>query len=454
MTAVTAEVMPTAQETAARVRAGEISTVEATAAALERVRSREPEVNAFTVVMEEEALAEAAALQKNPRLKQMPLAGVPVTIKDNTNVAGQPTRNGTAASPDGPALADDELVRRLRAAGCVVIGKTMVSEGCLWPFAEGDFGIARNPWNLDHTPGGSSAGAAAALAAGMGPLALGADGLGSIRIPSAWSGVFGLKPGRGLLPPVEAVGDWFGLSQWGPMATTVTDAALMLDALTATSTYGSIEAPTRPLKIALSLTPPATGVRLDREIRAAVEASADALRAQGHTIHVIDPPYQQRLVVALMTRWLASAAEDARADDWSKLSKRIRDMAGVGAWVSRRRLVKEQAAAGWRRRMGTWMAAEGIDAIMMPSTARTAPRVGRFKDKSYIVTMLGSTMLAPYAAAWNLAGFPAASVPAGLSLAGMPIGVQLVSAPGRESTILSIARQLEQVRPWPRHAPD
>src|SRR5579859_3533729 len=209
------------------VRRRKVSPVELIQAQLDRIEAIEPQINAFRVVRSEAALREAAELARRP-LADLPLAGVPVAIKDNVAVAGEPTRLGSAATSGVPAAADDKLVARLRAAGCVIIGKTQLPELAIWPFTEPvAFGPTRNPWDQGRTAGGSTGGGAAAVVAGMAALALGSDGGGSIRIPAACCGAFGFKPGRGLVPVAGGgPAHWFGLTEFGPIARTVGDAAM------------------------------------------------------------------------------------------------------------------------------------------------------------------------------------------------------------------------------------
>ena len=208
------------------VRGRTISAVDATKACLERIERLDSKLHAFHVVRAEKALAEAASVDDRRDLSDLPLAGVPVSIKDNFNVAGEPTRVGSRATSDAPAKADDVAVRRLKDAGAVVIGKTTLPEMAIFGFTETAFAITRNPWNPQRSPGGSSGGAGVAVATGMSPLALGSDGLGSIRIPATFCGVFALKPTRGRLPLMGDLAEhWFSLSVSAPTAATVGDAA-------------------------------------------------------------------------------------------------------------------------------------------------------------------------------------------------------------------------------------
>ena len=213
----------TALELAERVHVRDVSPVDVVRAHLERIGGLDARVGAFQLVRGDAAIAEADLLSRRSDLGDLPLAGVPVGIKDNVAVSGEPTRNGSLATAGAGAADDHEVVTRLRAAGAIVIGKTKVPELCAWASTDGAFGIARNPWNLDRTPGGSSGGSAAAVAAAMVPVAHGSDGGGSIRIPSAACGVVGIKPGIGVVPGAAGKTGWYGLSSNGPLTTTVDD---------------------------------------------------------------------------------------------------------------------------------------------------------------------------------------------------------------------------------------
>src|SRR6202011_478341 len=218
-----------ASEQARLLAAGAITAPALLELYLQRIKLLDNKIRAYRVVLEESARVEAAAAQR--RLDsgdRRPLLGVPVAIKDDVDVAGEVTTMGTSAH--GPPKDEDaEVVRRLRAAGAVILGKTMVPELCIWPFTESlTFGATRNPWDVDRTPGGSSGGSAAAVAAGLAAVALGSDGGGSIRIPSTWCGLYGIKPQRDRVPLAPHHGAWNGLSANGPIARTVADAALFL----------------------------------------------------------------------------------------------------------------------------------------------------------------------------------------------------------------------------------
>jgi amidase len=407
-------------------------------------------VHAFQLVRTEEVRAEALALAERPDLAELPLAGVPVAIKDNVDLAGAPTRNGSAATPAEAAAADGEPVRRLRAAGAMLIGKTTVPELCLWPFTESQaFGATRSPWNLDHTPGGSSGGSAAALAAAMAPLALAADGGGSIRMPASNCGLVGIKPGPGVVPGPEAVSSWSGMSEFGPLATTVADLGLLLDVLAGTTAYRAVQAPERRLRI--GVTAKAVGVRADPEVRAALDATAAALRDAGHLVADADPPWRNGDAAPFLHRVFLGCAEDADGLDRAALEPRTRAEARVGRLLRRARPAPGGPPARVLARFQAWF--QEHDVLLTPTLAAPPLRVGAYQRKGLSRTVLGLTAYMPYAPPLNLVGFPAASVPAGSSRDGLPIGVQLAAARGGEALLLSLARQLETLRPWPRQAP-
>lgn len=443
-----------ATEIAELVRSGRLKPTEVVADHLRQVDRLEPTLHALLSQRPERATAEAAELEKRKDLKELPLAGVPVTIKDSVDVAGEPTRVGSLATSEAPRQNDDELVRRLRQAGCVVIGKTNQPELGIWHFTQSNLGVTRNPWNLDSTPGGSSGGAATSVTSAMVPIAQGSDGGGSIRIPAAFCGVFGIKPGPGLVPLAGGLTEhWFGMTQWGPLTTSVSDAALMLDILAGTTSFRDVEAPSRPLRLALSTRPPATGVRLNREVRLAVEASADALRQSGHTITITDPPYSPEFPLYFLHRFFAGIATEV--DDLqlpiSALEPRTQRMVRIGRYLNRYHPVPRDGVERPLGQFMTWF--QDYDALVTPTTAQPlAPAMG-WDGKGWLATLFAGTNQVPFTQAWNVLNLPAASVPAGLTHDGSPIGVQRIARRGGEELLLSLASQLEELRPWPRHAP-
>src|SRR5215204_4265207 len=419
----------TAVGIAAAVRSGQVSPVEVLEQHLERIAALDGRLGAFRVLRTEQVRAEARALEERGDLAELPLAGVPVAIKDNVDLAGVPTRNGSAATSDEPAAADAELVRRLREAGALLVGKTNVPELCLWPFNESEaFGDSRNPWSLDHTPGGS------------------------IRMPASNCGLVGIKPGPGVVPfPSGGVWTWSGMSEFGPLATTVADLGLGLEVLAGGGGYRAVAPPERPLRVGVSVKPGAVGVKVDPEVVAAVEKTAEALAEAGHQVETADPPWHNGDAAPFLRRVFYGCAEDTDRLRWEALEPRTRAEARVGRTLRRARPAPsgppERVAARYR----AWFSDH--DLLLSPTLAAPPLRVGAYQGKGLARTVLGLTGYMPFCPPLNLVGFPAMSVPAGTSAEGLPLGAQLAAVPGGEALLLSVARQLETLRPWPRHAP-
>jgi amidase len=443
----------TAVGIAAAVRAGQVSPSEVLEEHLERIAALDGRLGAFRLLRTEQVRAEARALEERGDLAGLPLAGVPVAIKDNVDLAGVPTRNGSAATSDEPAAADTEVVRRLRDAGALLVGKTNVPELCLWPFSESEaFGVSRNPWSLDHTPGGSSGGSAAAVASAMVPIGLAADGAGSIRMPASNCGLVGIKPGTGVVPfPSDGVSTWSGMSEFGPLATTVADLGLALDVLADTGAYRAVAPPDRPLRVGFSAKPPAAGVKVHPEVRAAMEAVAQVLADAGHQVEATDPPWGNGDAGRILQRVFLGCAEETDGLPWEALEDRTRAEARVGRLLRRARPAPTGPPERVVARYRAWF--EDHDVLLSPTLATPPLRVGAYRGKGLARTLLGMTGYMPFCPPLNLVGFPAASVPATTSAEGLPLGVQLAAAPGGEALLLSVARQLETLRPWPRHAP-
>jgi amidase len=447
------DVGETAVGIAAAVRSGRVTPTEVLEEHLERIAALDPRLGAFRVVRAEEVRAEARALERRDDLDGLPLAGVPVAVKDSIDLAGVPTRSGSAATTPAPAAADAELVRRLREAGALLVGKTSLPELGLWPFTESAaFGVSRNPWSLEHTPGGSSGGNAAAVASAMVPIALADDGGGSIRIPASNCGLIGIKPGPGVIPfPVDGVSSLCGMNEFGPLATTVADLGLMLDVLAGSDAYRSIAPPGRPLRIGVTAKPGAVGAKVDPEVRAALDVTAETLRDAGHRVDDADPPWRDGDAGPFLHRFFVGVAEEAEALDRAALEPRTRAEARAGRILRRTRPVPDGPPARVLARFRAWF--EDHDVLLSPTLATPTLRVGAYAGKGLTRTILGLTGYMPFTPPFNLVGFPAASVPAGTTAGGLPLGVQLATAPGGEVLLLSLARQLETLRPWPRHAP-
>src|SRR3954465_15168689 len=271
-----------ATELAARVRSGELSAVDVVRAHLTHLADVDARIGAFRVVRTGAALAEAAAVDASPRRSELPLAGVPIAVKDNVAVAGEVATDGSMGHTAAPAAADDPVVARLRAAGAVVVGISRVPELCIYGATDGPHAVSRNPWDTARTPGGSSGGSAAAVAAGCVPIAHGNDGMGSLRIPAAACGLVTLKPGRGVVPGELGFDDWSGMAVNGALTTTVADLALATSVL-AGADLGAGD-PGRPLRIAVSTRSPVPLAGPDVETREAVDATVALLREAGHAV--------------------------------------------------------------------------------------------------------------------------------------------------------------------------
>jgi amidase len=440
----------TAAQIANAVRAGELTARQAVEDALARIEATDSRIGAYQEVRVFAALREADAVDARPDRAALPLAGVPIAIKDNIPVAGEPMRDGSAGSDPEPQPRDHEVVRRLRNAGAVVVGLTRVPELSVFGTTDSTFGITRNPWDVTRTPGGSSGGSAAAVASGTVPVAHGNDGMGSIRIPAACCGLVGIKPGLGVVPADLWNGSWFDMAENGPLATTVEDAALFLSVLADRPSLATVTPPDA-LRIAVSERVPMAGVRLDRRWAAATRETADLLRASGHAVVDADPPYGQTLVRSGILRWTAGTELDARLlADRSRVAVRTRRHAAVGRAALRLGFPKANGRRNWQRKAEQFFA--GHDVLLTPALAQFPPRAKAWSERGWLVNILSNAWYAPFAAPWNLAGWPAMTVPAGLAPNGMPLAVQLVGRPGTESVLLGLAAQLEQLRPWPRFA--
>ncbi|MGO4202368.1 amidase [Rhodococcus sp. TAF43] len=440
----------TAVSIAARVRSGALSPVDVVADALRRIEQRNPRINAFVRVLGERARAEAQALASRADLSSLPLAGVPVAIKDNVEVEGEPMRDGSAATDPGPSTHDHPTVARLRAAGAIPVGLTAVPELCVWGAVDSPGVITRNPWNPDRVPGGSSGGSAAAVADGMVPIALAADGMGSIRIPSAACGVFGIKPGRGLVPAELGAHSWFGMSENGPIATTVEDAALMLSVLADDPSLAEIPV-SRPLRVGVAVNTASPILRVDADWARGVEQTRLVLAEAGHRTSETRVPYPPNMSAAFL-RWFAGTADDAADLDPALLQPRTRWHAAIGRAVNRAGLVRSSQVDRLDARMRSFFTA--YDVVLTPSLAQPPIEALPWSEKSWAANLVANVRYAPFSAMWNVLGWPAASVPVGMHpTSGTPIAVQIVAPPGGESTVLAVAAELERRQAWPRHAP-
>ena len=460
--------LPTLEGQARALAAGETTSVALTEAALDRAEATQPVLNAFRRLRRDAALAEAAAADERlARGEHAPLLGVPTVIKDDTDIVGLPTSFGC----DGqfpPKTEDAEVVRRLRLAGAIIVGKTNTPEFGQWPFTEAPwFGATRNPWDTDHTPGGSSGGTAAAVAAGIVAAGIGSDGAGSVRIPAAWTHLVGIKPQRGRIstwPDPEA---FQGLTVHGTLARTVADAALLLDAA-AGPHPGDLHtppAPARPfrqaadrepgrLRIALSVRPPFSAFRteLEPQIRLALERTADALAGLGHEIVPAEPRYGL-IGLSFMPRshaglvlWRGRVPEPALLDH--RTAENCRNGRYLGGPLLR-------LARAHEKRLHAQVGAifDTADVVLAPTTAQPPLRIGATDGLSGWQTDRTIVQACPYAWPWNVLGWPGINVPAGLTRSGLPIGVQLLGPAASEELLISLAAQLESVQRWYESVP-
>lgn len=443
-----------ATELAGAVQRGEVTARAVAEAHLDQVAAVEHRLGAYVRVLRREALAAADAVDEHPRRSSLPLAGVPVAIKDVAAVEGFPTGHGSRGTSNRPATHDDDVVARWREAGAVPIGLTRCPELSLWGTSDDPDGTVVSPWDPTRTAGGSSGGSAAAVAAGTAALALASDGLGSVRIPAGATGLFGIKPGADLAPVRLPDGShhWFGMSRYGPVATTVADAALGLATLTGRAELATVAPPTRPLTVAVSVAAPAPGIVVTRPwVEAALEAGR-LLRHAGHHVRRADPPYEPATIAAAMLRWVQGAAHDVDTlvEDPTQLQRRTQVHAAIGRALASRVPVTSDQAQRWRDRVGPFL--DDVDVLITPMFARTQPSSRAWHQAGWAGNAFANLQAYPFAAAWNLADVPAAALPLG-SDGGKPTAVQIVARPGGEAMVLAVAAQLESLVGWTRHAP-
>lgn len=449
------------------VRAKEVSATELVGYFLDRIQRLDPQLNSFRVVLAEQAMLEAEQAQARVGAgEERPLLGVPIAIKDEVDVAGQINTHGTDGFSE-PAKTDSEMVRRLREAGAIIVGLTLLPEMAICGFTESaTYGVTRNPWNPQRTPGGSSGGSGAAVAAGLVPIASAGDGAGSIRIPAASCGLFGLKPSRGRASLAPLVDGWRGMAVLGCLSRSVLDTALWLDVISG----GSAEAeapppPDRPfvesaktspgqLRVAYStlapraLAPPT----VSDEAKQTVSDMAGVLSSLGHQVEQRDPNWGS-IGDTISARFLKGVAETVEeVPHPERLERRTRGFGRLGKILPEALYQKamERRPAEQARVNAIF---DSVDVLMMPVMGGTALPVRRWEGKGALQTVLGMSRFYPYCVPWNHLGNPAMAVPAGFSPDGMPLSVQIIGRPGDEATLLSLAAQIEAERPWADHRP-
>ncbi len=445
------------------VRAGEISPKELVQLSLDRIARFDPQLNAFRKLFAERALLEAE--QAEARLgagDERPLLGVPIAIKDEVDVAGEVKTYGTDAFSQ-PAKADSEMVRRLREAGAIIVGLTLLPELGICGFTESaTYGVTRNPWNPQRSPGGSSGGSAAAVAAGLVPVASAGDGGGSIRLPAASCGLFGLKPSRGRVSLAPDVEGWNGLGVMGCLSRAVLDTALWLDIVSGGSREPEAPPPpARPfveaartspgkLRVAWSTAAPRAVVppTVTDTAKGAVTDATELLRSLGHEVVQKDPDWGG-IGDNITLRFLGGVAETVKAVPHpERLESRTRGFGRLGLVVPAALHERAKTSGRDADRARVNAIFDDHDVLVTPVMADTALPVRRWEGKGALWTVLGMGRFYPYCVPWNHLGNPAMSVPVGLAADGMPLAVQVIGRPGAEETLISLAAQLEAERPW------
>lgn len=452
-----------ARDLAARIRERHISPVEALDAVLTRLDAWEPRLNAFAAPdferAREAAKAAEAAGARGDALG--PLHGVPVSIKDVQNVAGLPTRVGSCLTDPAPAAADSPVVARLRAAGAIILGKTAMPERGWVALSDSPLtGTTHNPWKHAHTAGGSSSGAAALAAIGGGPLHLGSDGAGSVRLPAHFCGVVGLKPTFGRIPYPPSAGS--GLSHLGPLTRDVRDAALMLSVMAgphpsdATTLPGGFEAEIgapdlRGVRIAYSA---ALGhARVDPEIAEMVAAAVAVLAELGATVEAVDPPWGPTGPDIIRRLWSAMLLHTLPEDEASLAQMDpglVTCLRAAGGMTPAEIIPTVTARLAYAATVNSWFAEAGYDLLVTPSASVAAFPTGQLQPDHWPQHPWDWLSWAEFSYPFNLSHGPALSMPCGLTAAGLPVGMQIAGPRFADAAVLRAAAAFESARPIPR----
>ncbi|MGW5522171.1 amidase [Gordonia sp. NPDC003950] len=427
---------------------------------LARIARLNPTLNAFGHVLSDSARATADDLDAQRRAGTLrgPLHGIPIAVKDENDVAGLPTAYGGGAVLT-PARDDAEIVRRLRAAGAIIIGKTRMPEFGIWPFTESAaHGWTRNPWDPTRSPAGSSGGTAVAVASGMVAAGIGGDGGGSIRLPASWCGLFGLKPQRGRVPTAPHPDLWRALGTLGPLTRTVADSALIYDVIAGAADTDRFRAeplagtfteaaasPRQPLRILVSTRNPMRGGQADTESVTALTALADHLSAAGHQVVHDDPDYPNVAIPFQIQVATGVAEEASRVEHPDLLERPTRRMATLGRvlrpFVGRAERNAEATAQSFLATLFS-----DVDVLLTPTTPTTALSIGQIDRHGFVGLARAASDVSSYTSMWNVLGNPAAAVPVGFDRAGLPQSVQVIGPPGGEPVVLSTAVQIESLR--------
>ena len=454
---------------AARIRAGQVSPVEVVDAVLDRIHALQPTVNAFITVTADAARAAARRAERAVMARETLGAfhGVPFSVKDLLFTAGVRTTMGSVIHAEQVPDADAVPVRRLSEAGAILVGKTTTPEWGHKPLTDSPlFGVTRNPWDLSRTAGGSSGGAAAAVATGQAPLALGTDGGGSIRLPAACCGIVGLKPTLGRVPHVHQADLFSTTSYIGPMARTVADVAACFDVVAGFDPgdpYSRPEPADDPLAVQVRGLRvgwlPRVGNRLvDAEVLAACEAAVRHLEREGATVEVVDEAWAplESAFLVVFQGGLAARVGPHMAAFGDRVAKSLRESVARGArWT----------AADWATALGHRTAIYRrvqalfgrFDVLVSPTLARPALAADHDPFDAIAIGGEGAGSIRsawyPYLWPFNLSGHPAVSLPCGWSSDGLPIGLQIVGPWHADRRVLALAAHLESARPCGRPMP-
>lgn len=452
-----------ALELAKLIRGRDVSPLELVELYLNRIEQFNPQLGSYFTVTAEQAIADAQAKTEilTTASELPPFFGVPISIKDLNAVAGVPCTYGTPALLQNIPNYDDGVVTRIKQAGFIILGKTATSELGSFPYTEPTgFPPARNPWNLEYTPGGSSGGAAAAVAAGLCAIAQGSDGGGSIRGPAACCGLVGIKPSRGRVTHAPVGSPVAGLGTNGPIARTVADAAALLDVMSGyvtgdpywlpdpqTSFLAATSEKLGNLRIAFSTSIPPLGPA-DPNCQQGVMQTVELLAQLGHTIEEKSLDLSG-LVEPFQTVWQGAVAASGIPPEALQpvnrfLFSRIGSVGEYLRAVSQMQIVARQIVAVF----------DTVDVLVLPVYLHSPIRVGEWADLTPEETFQKIIhWVAPCPAA-NATGQPAIAIPVGFDTNGLPISVQLVGKPAAESTLISLAAQLEAANPWLQHRPN
>jgi Asp-tRNA(Asn)/Glu-tRNA(Gln) amidotransferase A subunit family amidase len=453
-----------ALEIAALVRDKQVSPVELTTALLARIEAENPRINAFCLVTTDTARA-AAREAEIAVLRGEPLGalhGVPMSIKDVLYTRGQRTTGGSRLYAELVPEEDNVAVGRLRAAGAILLGKTTTPELGHKGITDSPlFGVTRNPWNLERTPGGSSGGAAAAVASGLGPIALGTDGGGSVRVPAAFCGLVGLKPSFGRVPQMPGFPGWEHVGTTGPLARTVRDAAAVLDVIAGGDDRDRTSLPREPGSyldacdtdirgLHVAWTPDLGYAAVDEPVLELCGNAAAAFEEQlGCHVEVVNPGWDdpEEMFGTLVSAQLYAAFGDELPAREADLDPSFVRLLRRGGGVSTRDYLGAQARvnAYWQE-VHTFLAR--FDLLLTPTTAVAPFPLGRGVPREIAGRDVSRLGWMPFTFPFNLTGQPAVSVPAGWTDDGLPVGLQIVGRRHADRTVLAAAAAFEAVSPW------